>query len=72
MRTVKSIKEPQAPSPDLGEKINKLVSQKWQRQRKPLKLGTLAAGIIVFLALILGKSLWGGDVVLAMEKAVLK
>lgn len=71
VRTVKSIKEPQAPSPDLGEKINKLVSQKWQRQRKPLKLGTLAAGIIVFLALILGKSLWGGDVVLAMEKAVL-
>ena len=71
VRAVKSLRDPQAPTPDLGKRINKLVNQK-SHQRRPWKLGTIAAGIILLFCLIFGKSLWGGDIVLAMEKAVLE
>lgn len=61
------------PRPSLGQRIYKVLGTgSPQRKRTPVRLAAIAAGVILVLALTMGKGFFNGDVVYAMEKAVLQ
>lgn len=77
VRAVKSIKEPAEPSADFGERLkaalestSEVKESNLKRTRSPLRFGAVAAGVILVLALTMGRGFFTNDVVLAMDKAV--
>lgn len=77
VRAVKSIQEPAEPSSDFALRLKASLESVQGRKEStpkgkgsPLRFGAAAAGVILVLALTMGRSFFTNDVVLAMEKAV--
>ncbi|KUO65585.1 MAG: hypothetical protein APF84_14790 [Gracilibacter sp. BRH_c7a] len=72
VRAVRTLRKPAEPNSSFGQRIYKILKADSQRKRTPVRLAAIAAGVILVLALTFGKSFLNGDVVYAMEKAVLQ
>lgn len=70
VRTVRTLRTPAEPDPDLEQRIARLFGTAPRRKGISFRIGAVAAGVLLIVALTIGKGFFQGDIVYAMEKAV--